>query len=298
VVVIDDECEGWLGEYGFDMFFYFREKEEHLVVEEDYLVQSSVSPEMRAVLVDWLLQVQHYLKLSQETLYLAISLLDTILDKRDIEADKLQLVGIASLYVASKCEEYYPADIKKLVHLTENSYEVQDVFDMELVLLGVIHFQVYVPTPADFLPRICRAALRPSKEFLETCSYLVDSHLYNATHPSIAPSLLSSAAVLSSLLLYHIAANPEEDRNVAAIAVDLDELWTPSLQYYTMYSVTQVAPISKQLFVGLGHPKYNGARSKYKSRSQHSRLADLPHLSPVVVKFAHLTCSQACRLDT
>ena len=68
----------------------------------------------------------------------------------------------------------------------------------------------------------------------------VDSHLYNATHPSIAPSLLSSAAVLSSLLLYHIAANPEEDRNVAAIAVDLDELWTNSLQFYTMYSVAQV----------------------------------------------------------
>ena len=115
----------------------------------------------------------------------------------------------------------------------------------------------------------------------------VDSHLYNATHPSIAPSLLSSAAVLSSLLLYHIAANPEEDRKVAAIAVDLDELWTTSLQFYTMYSVTQVrltfflvpfnltiiysgiiqvVPISKRLFVGLGHPKYTGARSKYKSR--------------------------------
>ena len=54
-------------------------------------------------------------------------------------------MGIASLYVASKCEEYYPADLKKLVHLTENSYRVQDVFDMELVLLGVIHFQVCMP---------------------------------------------------------------------------------------------------------------------------------------------------------
>ena len=42
------------------------------------------------------LQVQHYLKLSQETLYLGISLLDTILDKRDVEADKLQLVGFSS----------------------------------------------------------------------------------------------------------------------------------------------------------------------------------------------------------
>ena len=59
-------------------------------------------------------------------------------------------VGIASLYVASKCEEYYPADLKKLVHLTENSYEVQDVFDMELVLLGVIHFQVY-SIPVSFV---------------------------------------------------------------------------------------------------------------------------------------------------
>ena len=76
----------------------------------------------------------------------------------------------------------------------------------------------------------------------------MDSHLYNATHPSIAPSLLSSAAVLSSLLLYHIAANPEEDRNVAAIAVDLDELWTTSLRFYTMYSVTQVWLGSKFLF--------------------------------------------------
>ena len=60
-------------------------------------------------------------------------------------------VGIASLYVASKCEEYYPADLKKLVHLTENSYEVQDVFDMELVLLGVIHFQVCMKRPSLFM---------------------------------------------------------------------------------------------------------------------------------------------------
>ena len=48
-------------------------------------------------------QVQHYLKLSQETLYLGISLLDTILDKRDVEADKLQLVGVFPIIVNSLC---------------------------------------------------------------------------------------------------------------------------------------------------------------------------------------------------
>ena len=114
MIDIDDNED----DYGSDMFAYLREREELFVVEEDYLDQSSVSPEMRSVLVDWLLQVgeaivvfdllisfpsqvQHYLKLSQETLYLCISLLDTILDKRDVEADKLQLVGVLPLLILS-----------------------------------------------------------------------------------------------------------------------------------------------------------------------------------------------------
>ena len=53
MVDIDDNEEG----YGSEMFAYMREREELFVVEEDYLDQSSVSPEMRSVLVDWLLQV-------------------------------------------------------------------------------------------------------------------------------------------------------------------------------------------------------------------------------------------------
>ena len=74
-------------------------------------------------------------------------------------------MGIASLYVASKCEEYYPADLKKLVHLTENSYRVQDVFDMELVLLGVIHFQVVCPLNflKGLMPICCRCMYRPQQ---------------------------------------------------------------------------------------------------------------------------------------
>ena len=117
-------------------------------------------------------------------------------------------VGITSLYVASKCEEYYPAELKKLVHLTENSYRERDVFDMELVLLGVVHFQVslnlyhifyanfsfqvYVPTPADFLPRLCRAALRPSKEFLKTCFFLVSLHCSFASVKKMPPPPLAT----------------------------------------------------------------------------------------------------------
>ena len=257
VVDIDIEEDG-VNEYGEDIFVYMKEKEAEVVVGEDYLEQSSITPEQRGVLVDWLIQVgwpslswplpalpsfscltlstqvQHYLKLTQESLYLGIFLLDRVLDRRDVEHDKLQLVGITALYVASKMEEYYPADLRKLVRLAENSYTVQEVFNMEeLVLLGVVHFQVYVPTPSDFLPRLGRAALRPPGQFMETCFYLVDSHLAHPSHPTTAPSLLAAGAVLAAIALYHAQANPSH-------AAEAGELWSATLAHYSGYTLAQV----------------------------------------------------------
>ena len=57
MIDIDDSEEDGMGDYGSEMFAYMREREEEFVVEDDYLDQSSVTPEMRGVLVDWLLQV-------------------------------------------------------------------------------------------------------------------------------------------------------------------------------------------------------------------------------------------------
>ena len=56
VVDIDIEEDG-VNEYGEDIFVYMKEKEAEVVVGEDYLEQSSITPEQRGVLVDWLIQV-------------------------------------------------------------------------------------------------------------------------------------------------------------------------------------------------------------------------------------------------
>ena len=94
------------------------------------------------ILVDWLIQVQHHLKLTQESLYLSINILDSVLLERDVDPDKLQLVGVTALLLATKLEEYYPAEVGKLLHLTENSYSRKDVLMMERVVLQVLKFQV------------------------------------------------------------------------------------------------------------------------------------------------------------
>jgi len=256
--------------YGSEMFAYLKEREAKFVLSSGYLEDGSTTSEMRAVLVDWLIQVQHYLKLSQQTLYISISILDTVLSLRDVETDKLQLVGISAVYLGSKMEEYYPADIKKLIHLTENSYIEEDVFNMEIVLLSVLQFQVYLPTPADFLTRIIIAALRSSSlDFYKCCYYLLDSHLPLTSHPTHPPSYLAAVSVFTVSLLYYTAANIEREES----KLELDLLWTPTLEYYSGYQGKQMLPTSLSMLHQVTSTKLTGARTKYQSKSQHGRIA-------------------------
>lgn len=64
--------------------------------------QSEVTPSMRAVLVDWLVEVQENFELNHETLYLAVRLVDHYLAKHDVSKELLQLVGAAAVFIGCK----------------------------------------------------------------------------------------------------------------------------------------------------------------------------------------------------
>ena len=64
--------------------------------------QSEVTPAMRSVLVDWLVEVQENFELNHETLYLATRLVDHYLMKHHVSKDALQLVGAAAIFIGCK----------------------------------------------------------------------------------------------------------------------------------------------------------------------------------------------------
>ena len=138
------EMEEGLYEYSHEVHAYLGQMERisRSRIPSTFLDGDAVTGNMRAILVDWLTQVQHHLKLSEETLYRAVITLDTVLWQRSVEPDMLQLVGITALLLASKLEEYYPVELAKLIHLTENSYGKRQVLDMERTILSVLEFKV------------------------------------------------------------------------------------------------------------------------------------------------------------
>lgn len=66
--------------------------------------QEEINDKMRAILIDWLIDVHLKFKLLPETLYITVGIIDRYLSLHTVARSKLQLVGITALFVASKYE--------------------------------------------------------------------------------------------------------------------------------------------------------------------------------------------------
>ena len=87
---------------------------------------------MREILTDWLIEVHLKFKLLPETLYLTINLIDRYLTTQNIYRNKLQLVGVTAMLIASKYEEIYPPIVSDFVYITDNAYTSAEIRQMEL----------------------------------------------------------------------------------------------------------------------------------------------------------------------
>ena len=65
--------------YSNDIYSYLRKLEKEFPIKKGFLSGQEVTPKMRCVLVDWLVEVHQQFRLMQETLYLTISIIDRFL---------------------------------------------------------------------------------------------------------------------------------------------------------------------------------------------------------------------------
>ncbi|CAG9819761.1 unnamed protein product [Phaedon cochleariae] len=139
-------------EYRSDIYKYLREHELHHRPKPGYMKkQPDVTSNMRTILVDWLVEVAEEYKLHNETLFLAVNFIDRFLSYMSVVRAKLQLVGTAAMFLASKYEEIYPPDITEFVYITDDTYNKRQVIRMEHLILKVLGFDLSIPTPLTFV---------------------------------------------------------------------------------------------------------------------------------------------------
>ena len=93
-------------EYASGVYDYLRQREGLFLPIADYInkLQPDLSPNMREILMHWLVEVAEEYEVTLETLLLAKNYIDRYLSKKQIRREYLQLLGITALLIASKYE--------------------------------------------------------------------------------------------------------------------------------------------------------------------------------------------------
>ena len=155
------------------------------------IIQTDINEKMRAILLDWLVEVHIRFNLLTETLFITINLIDKYLSKKNIHRKFLQLLGITALLIACKYEEIYPPEIKELILMTDNAYNKEQVLQMENEILHAVNFNVTFPTSLKFL-EIFKNKLNLDEKNYHRCLYFIEVSLIDYKSSYFNPSLIAS----------------------------------------------------------------------------------------------------------
>ncbi|KAL5538167.1 hypothetical protein UlMin_042326, partial [Ulmus minor] len=177
----------------------------------DYMVsQTEINSKMRAILIDWLIDIHRKFELMAETLYLTVNIVDRYLSVRNISWKLLQLVGMSLMIVACKYEEVY-APHKEI--------------------LGMLGWYLTVPTPYVFLVRYIKASVKPGLQMENMVFFLAElGILHYQTVILYSPSLIAAAAVYA-----------------AHYTLDRRPFWSENLKHHAGYSEEQLRGCAKLL---------------------------------------------------
>ncbi|KAK2416568.1 G2/mitotic-specific cyclin S13-7 [Trifolium repens] len=233
----------------------------------DYMdSQPEINERMRAILIDWLVDVHTKFDLSPETLYLTINIVDRFLAVKLVPRKELQLVGISAMLMASKYEEIWPPEVNDFVTLSDYAYTHEQILVMEKTILGKLEWTLTVPTPFVFLIRFIKAASVPGvlsdQEPLENMAhFLSELGMMHYATLMYCPSMVAAAAVFA-----------------ARCTLNKSPVWNETLKMHTGYSEEQLMDCAKLLtsfHSNVGNGKLKVLYRKY-SDPQKGAVAVLP----------------------
>eukprot|EP00026_Physarum_polycephalum_P008177 Phypoly_transcript_08256.p1 GENE.Phypoly_transcript_08256~~Phypoly_transcript_08256.p1 ORF type:complete len:445 (+),score=82.88 Phypoly_transcript_08256:70-1404(+) len=182
-------------EYVNEIFEYCHARELMDRVRPDYMSdQVDITERMRAILVDWMVEVHVKFKLLTETMFLSVNLVDRFLAIKPITRTKLQLVGITAMLLASKYEEIYSPELRDFIHIADKAYTREEILRMERLMLTTLDFNLSASTPLHFLRRYSKASKSDSRTHTLS-KYLSELTLTEYNMLKYLPSHIAAASV-------------------------------------------------------------------------------------------------------
>ena len=115
----------------------------------NFLTRQKITSYIRTKMIDWMLEVLNIFYASEETFFLAVNIMDLFFWKTTtiFKNDSVHLIGVASMFIASKFQEIYPICLKDFVHrIGHDQFTDEEVKKMECKIFRDIKPECLVST--------------------------------------------------------------------------------------------------------------------------------------------------------
>lgn len=225
-----------VAEYVVEIFEYLKKLEVSTQPNARYMDhQEDLEWKMRGILVDWLIEVHTRFHLLPETLFLAVNIIDRFLSTKAVQLDRLQLVGVTAMFIASKYEEVLSPHVANFRHVADDGFTEAEILSAERYVLTALNYDLSYPNPMNFLRRISKA----DDYDIQTrtlAKYLMEVSLLDHRFMNYLPSRIAAASMY-----------------MARKILDRGD-WSATLSHYAGYNEEQIQPVFKLMVDYLARP--------------------------------------------
>ncbi|PHH91559.1 hypothetical protein CDD83_11210 [Cordyceps sp. RAO-2017] len=238
-----------VAEYATEIFEYLRDLEVRSIPNPQYMShQDDLEWKTRGILIDWLIEVHTRFHLLPETLFLAVNIIDRFLSEKVVQLDRLQLVGITAMFIASKYEEVLSPHVENFKRITDNGFSEAEILSAERFVLSTLNYDLSYPNPMNFLRRVSKAD-NYDIQSRTIGKYLMEISLLDHRFIAYRPSHCAAAAMY-----------------LARLMLDRGE-WDDALAHYAGYTEEEIEPVVELMVDYLARPVVHEAFfKKYASK--------------------------------
>jgi hypothetical protein len=203
-IEIKDYFHALVDDYGDDIFKYLKKNEKINVCDysnkDIFKLQDKkyYNEKNRSIIYHWLVKNNHKWKLKDDTIYMAMNIMDRYISQYKSKNLEFQLIAISSYLIASKYEDIYPPYIDELSQICNYIYSNDDIIKKEYEILSGLNFDVLYNSSYKFLTFLHSVVDNQNMKLLYLAQFILEISLDNLDILEYSQSERALAALLVS----------------------------------------------------------------------------------------------------
>lgn len=236
-IEIKDYFHALMDDYGDDIFRYLMKNEKVNI--SDYANKDLFSlqdkkyfnEKNRSIIFNWLVKNNFKWKLKDDTIYMAMNLMDRYISKYPSKNSEFQLIAISSYLIASKYEDIYPPYLDELSQICNYIYSNDDIVKKEYEILSGLNFDVLYNSSYKYLTFLHSVADKENMKLLYLAQFILELSLENLDILEHSQCLRAISALL-----------------LAKKILQIKKSWN-SLKLYYKYDENEIKKVQKKMIV-------------------------------------------------